>query len=70
MNFINITAIDKHSSRTEGITLSTKTAATLRAGIDSFESGLSYSKYELVSDSIEDYDKDILEVLDEFEVSI
>jgi 23S rRNA-/tRNA-specific pseudouridylate synthase len=71
MDFINITAIDKHSSRTEGITLSAKTPETLREGIKEFEKELTYRRYELVSDDfIEEFDDNILKVLDEFEVSI
>jgi len=71
MDYISIMAIDGHSSKTEGITLSAKTPALLREGLKEFESKLTYSRYELVSDDfIENFDANILNVLDEFEVSI
>ena len=71
MDFINIMAIDAHSSKTQGITLSAKTPELLRSGIQEFERELIYRRYELVSDDfIEDFDQPILDVLDEFEVSI
>jgi len=71
MDFIHIMAIDAHSSATQGITLSAETPEILRARLTSFEKEITYRRYELTSDDfVEDFDESILDVLDEFEVSI
>lgn len=75
LDFVTITAIDKHSSDTTSRTFSTKFKGVeneimLKNMIEAWESELPYSRYELLTqEDIEDYSQEIQNVLDELEVS-
>jgi len=71
MEFISITAIDKHSSDTAGRTFPTKDSKVLKSLIEAWETELSFNKYELVCNELSnDYSTEVLGVLEELEVDI
>ena len=70
MEFITITAVDQHSSDTMSRTFNTKSINDMKESIKEFETELPYRRYELMSDELmEDYNDDIINVLDELEVN-
>lgn len=75
ITYITITAIDRHSSDSMSRTFSTtfkgvENEIMLKHMIEEWEKELPYRRYELVTqDFIEDYSEEILNVLDELEVS-
>lgn len=69
-NLFTITAIDRHSSDSMNRTLSTENAELFRKGIEEFEQDLPYMRYELTTDEdIDDYSQEIIDILNEKEVS-
>jgi len=75
IEFITITAIDKHSSDTMSRSFSTTFKGSenefmLKSMVVEWKKEISYRRYELVTqDFIEDYSNNIQEVLDELEVT-
>ena len=69
MDLLTITAIDQHSSSTSGRTFSTDNADEFKKSVQEFEKELPYKRYELVTEEfIEEYDDQIVKILDELEV--
>jgi len=70
MDLITITAIDKYSSDMLSRTFSTKSVDSFKESIQEFEKELSFVKYELTCDElIKEYSDDVINVLDELEVT-
>ncbi len=70
MDLITITAIDKHSADTTSRTFVIENSTTLKQSIENWEKELEYSRYELITEEfLDEYDKDILNILDELEIS-
>jgi len=70
MNLLTITAIDHHSSDTMSRTFSTESISNFKKAVEEFEKELPYSRYELMTDELmEDYSDELIEVLDELEVT-
>ena len=66
MDLINITAIDKHTSRYCGESMYTN---ILRESLEEFISKLDYHRYELIcQDNIDLYSDEVKDILDEFNV--
>ena len=71
MDLLTIMAIDRHSSDTLSRTFSTTSAELFKKSIEEFEKELPYTKYELTCNEImEDYSKDIIDILEELEVTV
>jgi len=70
MDLFTITAIDMHSSDTMSRTFSTDSVIQFKDSVIEFEDDLPYRRYELVTDEfVDDYPKEIIEVLDDHEVT-
>lgn len=70
--FITITAVDKHSSDSCSRSFTVHSAELLKAMVLDWEkTTVPYRRYELVSqDFVDEFEDDVLEVLDELEVEI
>ena len=75
IEFITVTAIDKHSSDTMSRSFSTtfhgvENEIMLKNMVEEWEKEIPYRRYELVTEEIiEDYSKEIQNVLDELEIT-
>ena len=70
MNLITIIAIDRNSSDSMSRTFSINSIPQLKTDIEKFESELPYRKYELMCDELmEDYNENVIELLDELDVT-
>lgn len=70
MDLLTITAIDRDSSDTMSRTFSTNSVESFKKSVKDFEKDLPYRKYELMCDELmEEYSKDIVNALDELEVT-
>lgn len=70
MNFLTITAIDKHSSDMMNRTFSATTPDKLKEDVEEWEKEIPYRRYELTTNElVSDYPDGIEEALDELEVT-
>ena len=70
MDLLTITAIDRDSSDTMSRTFSTNSVESFKKSVKDFEKDLPYRKHELMCDELmEEYSKDIVNALDELEVT-
>ncbi len=70
MNLLTLSAIDMHSSEQYIRTFSTNDALTFKQDVENFEKELPFRRYELMcNELISDYSDEIIEVLDELEVT-
>jgi len=68
--FISITAVDKHSSDSMSRSFTISNEHLLRSAVEEWEKEIPFGRYELVTqDDIEEYTKEVQDVLDELEVT-
>lgn len=69
--FITITAVDRHSSDSTSRSFTVHSAELLKAMIEDWEkTTVPYSRYELMTqDFEEEFEQEVLDVLDELEVT-
>jgi len=69
MNLITITVIDRDSSETRTKTFSTESPEQFKDAVQEWEMELPFRRYEIMSDDMDEFSKEIVDVLDELEIT-